>query len=92
MGANAEDIERLGVSIAVLVSSPVTFTPLLACRYPYTLPLPYPYPNPNPSSDQLTRVCANLCVKLCGPPQPVLVCSDEESATAWARAQHAARS
>ena len=54
--------------------------------------MPYPYPNPNPSSDQLTRVCANLCVKLCGPPQPVLVCSDEESATAWARAQHAARS
>ena len=38
MGANAEDIERLGVSIAVLVSSPVTFTPPLACRYPYLTP------------------------------------------------------
>ena len=57
MGENAADIERLGGSITVLVSSPVT------------------------------RVCANLCVKVCSPPQPVHICSDEAEATAWAREQ-----
>ena len=56
-GENAEDIEALGTSIAVLVSSPVT------------------------------RVCANLCVRACRPPQPVLIATDLEEATAWAREQ-----
>lgn len=57
-GENADAIESLGRSIAVLVSSPVT------------------------------RVCANLCVRVCNPPQPVLICTDEAEATQWARAQH----
>jgi hypothetical protein len=52
---NAADIERLGQSITVLVSSPVT------------------------------RICANLCTKVCNPPQPVRICKDEEQATAFAR-------
>eukprot|EP00322_Chrysochromulina_rotalis_P016540 CAMPEP_0115834076 /NCGR_PEP_ID=MMETSP0287-20121206/3499_1 /TAXON_ID=412157 /ORGANISM="Chrysochromulina rotalis, Strain UIO044" /LENGTH=206 /DNA_ID=CAMNT_0003287505 /DNA_START=73 /DNA_END=694 /DNA_ORIENTATION=+ len=47
---NADDIERLGESIVVLVSSPVT------------------------------RVCANLCTRLCNPPQPVKICTSEEEA------------
>ena len=54
---NKHDIERLGGSIAVLVSSPVT------------------------------RVCANLCVRVCNPPQPVFIATEEEAATAWARDQ-----
>lgn len=58
MGDNAADIERLGRSITVLVSGP------------------------------LTRACANLCCKVCNPPQPVKVCADEAAAAAFARAQH----
>ena len=54
---NAADIERLGQSIVVLVSSPVT------------------------------RVCANLCLRVCNPPQPALVCTDEAKATEFAREQ-----
>ena len=61
MGDNADDIERLGTSIAVLVSSPIT------------------------------RACANLCVRVCSPPQPVLICRDEAEATAFARDQHERR-
>ena len=57
-GDNAEDIERLGQSIVVLVSSPVT------------------------------RICANLCVRVCNPPQPVKICTDVEEATAFAMAQY----
>ena len=41
-------------------------------------------------SSPVTRVCANLCTRACSPPQPVLICTDEEEATAWARAQHEA--
>ena len=57
-GANAGDIERLGESITVLVSSPVT------------------------------RICANLCVRVCNPPQPVRICTDEPEAAAFAREQY----
>uniref|UniRef100_A0A7S0Q1F8 Uncharacterized protein n=1 Tax=Coccolithus braarudii TaxID=221442 RepID=A0A7S0Q1F8_9EUKA len=55
---NAADIEQLGTSIVVLVSSPIT------------------------------RACANLCVRVCSPPQPVLICRDEAEATAFADEQH----
>ena len=34
------------------------------------------------------RACAKLCVRVCNPPQPVLICQDEAEATRWA-AQHA---
>jgi hypothetical protein len=37
MTENAEDIERLGVSIAVLVGSPVTLTITLAPTPPHTV-------------------------------------------------------
>ena len=57
-GEHAADIERLGVSIVVMVSSPVT------------------------------RVCANLCVRVCSPPQPTRICTTEEEATAFARSKH----
>ena len=56
--ANANDIERLGESIVVLVSSPVT------------------------------RVCANLCTRVCSPPQPVRICTQELQATEFAREQY----
>lgn len=55
---NSDDIERLGQSIVVLVSSPVT------------------------------RVCANLCVRACNPPQPIRICGKEEEAIAFAKEQH----
>ena len=55
---NAADIERLGESICVLVSSPVT------------------------------RVCANLCTRVCNPPQPTRICTGEEEAIAFAREQY----
>ena len=51
---NAADIERLGQSITVLVSSPVT------------------------------RVCANLCARVCNPPQPLRICSSTEDAISFA--------
>ena len=57
-GENAADIERLGKSIVVLVSSPVT------------------------------RVCANLCTRVCNPPQPTQICTDETEAVAFAKAQY----
>ena len=57
----AQDIERLGTSIVVLVSSPIT------------------------------RVCANLCVRACNPPQPVHICTKEESAIEFARTQQEER-
>lgn len=60
MGEHAADIERLAVSIAVLVSSP------------------------------LTRACASLCVRVCKPPQPVKIWTDEDEATAWAQERHEA--
>ena len=37
---------------------------------------------------RVTRVCANLCVRVCNPPQPVRVCSTEEEALAFAREAH----
>ena len=37
---------------------------------------------------RVTRVCANLCVRACNPPQPVRVCSTEEEALAFAREAH----
>ena len=37
---------------------------------------------------RVTRVCANLCVRACTPPQPVRVCSTEEEALAFAREAH----
>ena len=55
---NAADIERLGKSIVVLVSSPIT------------------------------RVCANLCTRVCNPPQPTRICTKEEEAVAWAAEQY----
>ena len=54
----ADDIERLGMSIVVLVSSPIT------------------------------RVCANLCVRACKPPQPVQICTKEEAAIDFARSKY----
>ena len=61
MSDNAADIERLGQSITVLVSSPVT------------------------------RVCANLCARVCNPPQPLKICTTDEQATAFAREVHERR-
>ena len=58
---NAADIERLGESIVVLVSS------------------------------RLTRVCANLCTRVCNPPQPTRICTTEEDALAFAREQYEIR-
>ena len=55
---NAADIERLGKSITVLVSSPVT------------------------------RVCANLCTRVCNPPQPLRICSSTAEAIAFAADAH----
>ena len=40
------------------------------------------------AGSRVTRVCANLCVRACNPPQPVRVCSTEEEALAFAREAH----
>ena len=55
---NAADIERLGESICILVSS------------------------------RVTRVCANLCTRVCNPPQPTRICTGEDEAAALALGQN----